>query len=256
LNVKIAYASDIHTEFGNQRKLDLPESVDVLVLAGDIGKGVASVDFAASYLGQAKSVVLVAGNHEYWKGELNSVADKMRAAALRDPNIHFLEKQSVEIDGWTFIGASTWTDFSYGGVNQPHNMWSARQVMNDYKQIKFKTRTGTYRKLLPEDVLSVNLQSKQFIFSELEKAKGRSIVVTHHAPTHLSIGPNHTDDGTNHCYVNTWGNDIAYSDGPAIWFHGHIHDPCDYMIGDTRVLCNPIGYPGQYADSTFKFVEV
>ena len=28
------------------------------------------------------------------------------------------------------------------------------------------------------------------------------------------------------------------------WVHGHMHDPVDYTIGETRVLANPRGYAG------------
>jgi hypothetical protein len=31
------------------------------------------------------------------------------------------------------------------------------------------------------------------------------------------------------------------------WTHGHTHDPFDYMIGSTRILCNPRGYFGYEA---------
>ena len=27
-----------------------------------------------------------------------------------------------------------------------------------------------------------------------------------------------------------------------LWTHGHTHDVFDYMIGSTRVVCNPRGY--------------
>lgn len=254
--MKIAYASDIHTEFGNQRQLLLSEPVDVLVLAGDIGKGVAAVKYAATFLDQAKHIVQIAGNHEYWKGELNSVIRKMREAANQYDNLHFLERQSVEIDGVTFIGATCWTDFKYGPSGRPHHMWAARNQMNDYRKIKFCTRAGIYRKLLPEDVLDVNAESKRFIFDELAKRdRSKCVVVSHHAPTHLSIGEQYKDDDSNSCYVNTWGDNIAYS-GPKLWIHGHIHSESDYEVGDTRVVCNPIGYPDQMPESTFKFLEL
>jgi hypothetical protein len=29
-----------------------------------------------------------------------------------------------------------------------------------------------------------------------------------------------------------------------LWTHGHMHDPSDYVIGSTRVVCNPRGYYG------------
>jgi hypothetical protein len=35
-------------------------------------------------------------------------------------------------------------------------------------------------------------------------------------------------------------------DNPMIklWTHGHTHEDFDYMVGSTRVFCNPRGYDG------------
>jgi hypothetical protein len=30
---------------------------------------------------------------------------------------------------------------------------------------------------------------------------------------------------------------------PKLWIHGHTHDSFDYMVGETRVICHPKGYP-------------
>lgn len=30
---------------------------------------------------------------------------------------------------------------------------------------------------------------------------------------------------------------------PSVWIHGHIHANRDYVIGGTRVIANPRGYP-------------
>jgi hypothetical protein len=32
---------------------------------------------------------------------------------------------------------------------------------------------------------------------------------------------------------------------PKLWVHGHTHDRCDYMLGETRVVANPLGYPNE-----------
>ena len=50
-------------------------------------------------------------------------------------------------------------------------------------------------------------------------------------------------------------------DRPCIklWVHGHMHDTFDYMIGSTRVVCNPRGYAGheEQADRfELKFMEI
>jgi len=30
---------------------------------------------------------------------------------------------------------------------------------------------------------------------------------------------------------------------PNVWIHGHLHNTTLYKIGDTRIICNPLGYP-------------
>ena len=32
---------------------------------------------------------------------------------------------------------------------------------------------------------------------------------------------------------------------PKLWIHGHSHDRCDYLLGKTRVVGNPLGYPNE-----------
>jgi hypothetical protein len=29
---------------------------------------------------------------------------------------------------------------------------------------------------------------------------------------------------------------------PKLWVHGHTHSSMDYVLGETRILCNPYGY--------------
>ena len=44
-----------------------------------------------------------------------------------------------------------------------------------------------------------------------------------------------------------------------LWTHGHTHEDFDYMIGSTRIVCNPRGYIGyeRRADRfELKLVEV
>lgn len=36
-----------------------------------------------------------------------------------------------------------------------------------------------------------------------------------------------------------------YEVGPTLWVHGHVHHRNDYMVGDTRVVSNARGYPGE-----------
>ena len=44
-----------------------------------------------------------------------------------------------------------------------------------------------------------------------------------------------------------------------LWTHGHTHDVFDYVIGETRIVCNPRGYHGyeqRASDFDFLLIEV
>jgi predicted phosphodiesterase len=255
--VKLGIISDIHTEVGKPTvDLRLQERVDVMILAGDIGKGIQAVQFAHdTYADMADAIVMIAGNHEYYGGTYQSVLENMRKWAAMLPNVYFLERDAVSINGVNFIGSTAWTDYRYGGGGQPLNMLRAHDLLNDHKRIKWNQH-GTYRKLLARDCLALNAEAKQFIFKKLDEREGETnVVITHHAPTALSIHPRFEAAEDNFCYVNTWGNDIAYSSA-KLWVHGHMHDPADYMVGDCRIVCNPMDYPEKARDRGPLIIEV
>jgi hypothetical protein len=42
-----------------------------------------------------------------------------------------------------------------------------------------------------------------------------------------------------------------------LWTHGHTHHPFDYIVGETRVICNPRGYINYEPEaSNFKLLTV
>lgn len=255
--MKLGIISDIHTELGKPIvDLRLQERVDVMILAGDIGKGAQAIQFAHdTYADMADHIVMIAGNHEYYGGKYQHVLDKMRNWADQFSNLYFLERNKITLEGVNFIGATAWTDYRYGGAGQPLNMLRAHDLLNDHKKITW-VQHQKYRKLLSRDCLKLNGEAKQFIFSELDNHEGETnVVITHHAPTGMSIHPRFAADESNFCYANTWGNDIAYSSA-KLWVHGHMHDPADYMVGDCRVVCNPADYPEKARDRSPLIVEV
>ena len=72
------------------------------------------------------------------------------------------------------------------------------------------------------------------------------MVLGHHAPSHKSIHPKYQNqDVMNHAFVNRLDEYIIDHPQIKLWVHGHVHDCWDYMIGDTRIVCNPRGYPGE-----------
>jgi Icc-related predicted phosphoesterase len=69
------------------------------------------------------------------------------------------------------------------------------------------------------------------------------VVVTHHAPSKASIKPQYAGDHLmNGAYSSDLSEFILANPQIKLWTHGHTHDVFDYMIGSTRVVCNPRGY--------------
>lgn len=274
--MKLALISDTHHEFNSQVPVLVTQDVDVLVLAGDIDKASRVVDRALEIAnGHATNIVFIHGNHEYYGNRL----DKARRQTLnslnnyytahepdtfgtRDfPEIYFLDRGRVTIDGFTFIGGTCWTDYNLDG--NPHlAAFHAQQGLNDFRRIKFHDEArGAYRRLLSSDVLREHNLTAQYIWDQLwhqEQAGqlGKTIVVTHHAPASESIDDDFLGSPLNPAYANNWGNRLAYERGPRLWVHGHMHCPKDYTIGETQIVCNPYGYPGQLPDSAIKYMEV
>ncbi|TDJ61499.1 MAG: metallophosphoesterase [Proteobacteria bacterium] len=227
--MKIQYFSDIHLEFG---ACDAPPTdADVIVAAGDIGVGLQGIEWLAQF---AKPTIYVAGNHEYYGGDLiyTQIAIAEKAAAAQ---IFFLENETVEIDGVRFLGATLWTDYLDGDRDV---IAQAQRQMNDYHQIRCASR-----QLTPEYLFDLNSESRLWLAHELDEPfAGKTVVVTHHAPT-MRSWPHSGESNYRGSYCNQL-DDFISSVAIDIWFHGHVHASVDYEHQQTRVACNPRGYTG------------
>ena len=132
--------------------------------------------------------------------------------------------------------------------------------MNDYRVIQnFYPEKSLYHKLTPDHTHRVHKDTLEYFKQTLEANADRPfVVITHHGPTHLSINEKFKSDyHMNGGYVSELSSFILDHPNIKTWVHGHVHDPVDYMIGDTRVLCNPRGYVpwegGNGFDANFTF---
>lgn len=233
--MKLLILSDLHNEF--EPFEPVPTDADVVILAGDIGTKARSVMWAASAFGSLP-VVMVAGNHDLWGSAIPRGYEKMKEAA-RGTNVHFLQNEEVVIDGVRFLGCTLWTDYKLTG-NQSFAMSEANQCMNDFRKI----RNATYGRSSPTYMRDEHAKSVQFLAEQLAAPfVGKTVVVTHHAPTGASI-PKQFRDQNQSLLSAAYASNLEYLMGDAVqlWAHGHIHDSMDVDIGGTRVVCNPRGY--------------
>lgn len=233
--------SDIHTEIFPYEVEYLPTDKDtILVLAGDCGlfKHVEYAGWVKKLAPSFRKVLLIPGNHEFYSGKMHTEQAKFEERVANE-NVHVLQNQSLVIDDVLFVGGTLWTSFRSGN---PMLMLDAERAMNDY--YKIRVASNGYRKLRATDVLVEHQKTRNFIFDTVERERTnyeKIVVLTHHAPSRLSISPRFAGDRLNDLYVN----DFEYwieNNKPLLWVHGHVHDSMDYVVGDTRILCNPRGY--------------
>jgi len=251
--MKIAYMSDLHLEFGNNFLPKNKEKADILVLAGDIILAYDLVDqnpkrkkFYDKFFDRVSKeyphVLIIGGNHELYRWrekELvnhGSYIDVIKDYLSKYDNIRFLENEYVEFGDTRFFGATLWTDF--GNAN-PLVMQQAAGQMNDYKWL-----------YSPENTLVWHRESMHTLEKALDHKK--VIVISHTAPSYLSVHERFKGDPMNAAYATELFDFISDRPQIKLWFHGHMHHNNDYMIGSTRILCNPFGYHGLEKNRGFK----
>lgn len=252
--MRIWVFSDLHLEFGEAFNQPPPDDVDVLVCAGDLlTRGVvSSIEWLAAHVPSSMPVMFTAGNHEFYGASVQESVRDARVLQSRYPNIHFLDNDAVDIKDVRFLGATLWTDFRLNGGDPEFAMNAAQAGMNDYRRIKFSKLP--YQKFKPIHAYRKHQESRAFLRSSLEETNARTtVVVTHHAPSARSIASEFQGDPLSACYASDLEH-LMVETQPSLWVHGHVHHRVDYRVGETRVVANPRGYPGEATDFDPRFV--
>ena len=225
--VRIQYFSDIHLEFG---ALDIGRTdADVIVAAGDIGVGTQGLERLKKL---DKPVVYVAGNHEFYGQEYYSTIKALRAGA-KGSTVRFLEQESFVWGEVRFLGCTLWTEL---GGDENDQLDDLIHLVNDFRKIKYRQSVLSFR-----DYVLLHRESRRWLIGELEQPfDGKTVVVTHHAPTPWSW---HESPGSikRFAYCNEL-KELFHNFEIAAWFHGHVHVVSDYRCSGARILCNPRGY--------------
>ena len=254
---------------------DLNDHADVNIL-GESHKSNRYHEFFQKCSEEFKHVIYIAGNHEHYHGDYAKSIPRIREKLAYLKNVHFLDKESVTFDDVTFIGGTLWTDMN---KEDPLTLGGIKSYMNDYRIIEnsdelvhfknpvyatredgsidyttvvsheFHTRNA---KFTPEDSVKDHKALLKFIDETVADKQEKFVVVGHHSPSKLSTKPQYEKD----VLVNgAYSSDLTefILDRPQIkaWTHGHTHHKFDYMIGSTRIVCNPRGYIDYEPDAKF-----
>jgi predicted phosphodiesterase len=231
MTYRIGIISDLHLEFDDGQREWIKfnkHDADLWINAGDTHPRERSrQSFAEDFEGVPYFEIL--GNHDYWSNEF----DIGRLIDCKDATFGDLK----------ITGAPLWTDLSR------FDDWEAfKEDLVDYRKINPK---------LTQDQMN-RVHKAHLLFLMTSDA---DIIVSHHLPSYQSIHPKWktANNRCNGSFASEYAWQIQHLRfPPKLWIHGHTHDPCDYMIDQTRVICNPRGYPGEGNWANYKpvFVEM
>ena len=271
--MKVALASDVHLEFG-PISLENTEGADVLILSGDIcvAKDIMDRDvngifdrfdrnssihqFFQECCERFPHVIYIMGNHEHYHGDYNDTVTVLRNRLGYLANLHILDKEMVQLGDVSFIGGTLWTDMNKedditllhmkGMMNDFRCVTNSKNVVNykifdENNNAQFRTRSAMFT---PEDAVVDHRAMLEYIRLMIEgKFDQKFVVVGHHSPSKLSTKPQYEDEVImNGGYSSDLSEFILDHPQIKLWTHGHTHHKFDYMIGSTRIVCNPRGY--------------
>jgi len=245
--LKIQLLSDLHLEYASFKPSQI--GADIIVLAGDIAVGAEGVLWAKQAFDMP--VIYVTGNHEFHDAAFTMGEHMAMMKQVADgSNVTVLDNESVEFSGVRFVGSTMWSDVekAYSVLFCDIDRISVDE--NSYGPVHFSKE---YQQNLFEN-------NRNWLKSELEKPfVGKTVVVTHHAPSWKSLHEQHAGSPWNPCFMTDLEEVMS---GVDVWMHGHTHNSFDYSLDRTRVVCNPRGYPNDiigFENSEFdagKIVEV
>lgn len=235
--MKLHILSDLHLGVH-----PLPHPVtdaDLVILAGDIARPAAAIDWARGF---DKPVLYVPGNHEFYGSSLPETVQQLRTLAAGS-QVHILSNDTLIWRGVRFLGSTLWTDFlaAGSGAAQTAAMAQSVQFNRDFSRIR-NTDAPDAALFTPQHSAQLFTHNAQWLDAQLNTAfAGPTVVITHHAPSLRSVHPRFAGSPLNVNFVSD-AEFLLHGQRAQLWIHGHTHDSFDYQVEGTRVLCNPRGY--------------
>ena len=263
--MRIKLVSDLHLEFSDIN-IKNDQNYDVLILGGDIciaqdlhdfpeqnvrtaamlemlssrqEKAQRFRDFFKRCSFQFPHVIYIMGNHEFYHGKFYAAVDYMRDECAKYPNVYMLEQDMKIINDVVFVGGTLWTDMNR---RDPLTMHAVKDMMNDFRIVRNDQRG--YAAMSALDVAIRHDKTLGYIKLIVQEHKDKKcVVVGHHAPSFKSVSEQYASQTLmNGGYASDLSEFIMDHPQIVLWTHGHMHQPFDYVIGETRVVCNPRGY--------------
>ncbi|HKY69491.1 MAG TPA: metallophosphoesterase [Gammaproteobacteria bacterium] len=136
--MKLIWLTDIHLNFlGSEQRMDFYQKViaasgDKILISGDIAEA-PSVSEILKEMAETiqKPIYFVLGNHDYYRGQVDSLRQEMRKLTQNEPLLHWLPTSGVQDLGnqTILLGEDCWADGRYGDYT------NSRVTLNDSRMI-------------------------------------------------------------------------------------------------------------------------
>jgi predicted phosphodiesterase len=264
--MKIQLMSDLHLESHPAFHARPAPGADLLVLAGDVGSyqhgsRLAGDDFGlerfSPRLGWPVPVLYIPGNHEYDNLDFDATHARLRDTCER-LGIRWLERETLVIEGVRFVGTTLWSDFDAMARRPGHETRDPAKALkqrekafraaNFYLERFAPVRNG--QPVLAEGWRELGLECQDWLRGSLAHPfEGRTVVVTHFAPSLRSADPRYGLTPGTAGFCNSLDELLPLAD---CWMHGHLHCQHDYVAGRCRVVANTLGYRSKGEQEGFR----
>lgn len=221
------------------------QEADAMIIAGDLSEHAATtwpsaIRWLGAHYPRSKTVIFP-GNHDYYGGNL-TLLDKELDVVCREAGCSFGQCRRLVLGNVRVLMTTLWTDLRlfewYGEAAVADTLWHAR-AMPDYGYGVI-TVGNSEQLIRPEDTVSKHEQQKAWLVRELARPwAGKTVVVTHHAPSGAVIGD---ISELSPCFASDLEAEIERYK-PDIWLFGHTHRAAERrMPGGTLLRNVSVGY--------------
>lgn len=237
--MRIQYASDLHLEFRENSSFlkhnPLAVAGEVLVLAGDIGyigdENYSRHPFWDWASGNYSRVIVVPGNHEFYKmfdidKLYNGWSLKIRENITCHYNAVIPLGNDIEL-----IATTLWSHILL------QDAYETEAAITDFRRMRYGSEPLDWTRFNDE-----HSRCFRFLEQSVKQSTARHLIVaTHHVPSFELMAPEFKSCPLNGAFTVELGSFIA--DSPIeYWIYGHSHRNINKVIGNTRCICNQLGY--------------
>lgn len=236
---RISLLSDLHLEYRSPEdyavlldQISAGPPVELTILAGDVAplewlaskEGEPAAAFLKELCRRRGRAVYVMGNHEVYGCSAPDRPNLIRQAleAVDTFRLNALDRSAFHLGKTRILGCTMYW---------PPAVDDLERHMRDYTAVR-DFKPWVYAEGDLDDA---------WLHGEVQAG---DVVVTHLMPSMQCVSPLYRSSSTN-CFFVRPMDDLIAERRPAAWCWGHTHDSNEFVMGETHMLCNPKGYPGE-----------